>query len=141
MMITFGKRKRKGIFISDLLTKHFGKTKPEDLSISERQFPYRVRADLQRGIEQVIAREKGLKRFCGLSQFMSFEGFDLSALISQNDRNQAMAVPPQYENGQAISSGDVQNALEEMLVSGGTLNVKLLGGNRRIGFELSEQGE
>ena len=36
---------------------------------------------------------------------------------------------------------DVDRALDEMLFSGGTLNVKLLGGNRRIGFELPEGGE
>jgi hypothetical protein len=38
-------------------------------------------------------------------------------------------------DGQPLASKDVQNALEEMLFSGGTLNVKLLGGRRRIGFE------
>src|SRR5271163_4711381 len=86
MPIPFWKKRRRGVLISDLLAKLFRGTKPEDLSISERQFPYRVRADLQRAVEQVIASEKGLARFCGLSQPLAMEGFERSALMAQSDR-------------------------------------------------------
>jgi hypothetical protein len=96
MMITFGQRGRKGTLISDLLVRHFGKTRLDELSISERVFPLELRADLQRAIDRGIATEPGLKRFCGLSQTLLF-GVDLSALILQSAGNLAMAVPPQYE--------------------------------------------
>jgi hypothetical protein len=97
MMISFGRRGRKGTQISTLLLKHFGKTKPEELSISDRQFPYRVRTDLQRAIDQVIGGEKGLKRFCGVASFFHHEAPDLSVLISQSEPSPSVAVPPQYE--------------------------------------------
>src|ERR1700691_4694922 len=97
MMISFGSKRRKGLAISKLLLRHFGKTQPEDLSISARQFPYRVRTDLQRAIDQVIGSEKGLKRFCGVASFFGHETADLAVLISQSEPSPSVAVPPQYE--------------------------------------------
>jgi cell division protease FtsH len=97
MLISLGRRRPKGTLISDLLEKHFGKPKPEDLNISERQFPHRVRADLQRGIEEIIAAEPVLKRFCGFTQFFSHEGPNLAILIARNEPQPSVAVPPEYE--------------------------------------------
>jgi cell division protease FtsH len=97
MWISIGRQKQKGTLISDLLERHLGKPKPEDLTIAERQFPHRVRADLQRGLEEIISGEKELKRFCGISQFFSHEGPNLAALIAKNEPNPSVPVPPEYE--------------------------------------------
>lgn len=97
MTISFGWRRRKGLAISKLLLRHFGKTRPEDLCISDCQFSYGVRTDLQRAIDQVIGSEKGLKRFCGVASFFGHETADLSVLISQSEPSPSVAVPPQYE--------------------------------------------
>jgi cell division protease FtsH len=96
MTISFGRRRR-GTPISKLLLKHFGKTRPEEISISDRQFPYRVRTDLQRAIDQVIGSEKGLQRFCGVASFFNHEGPDLSVFISQSEPSPSLAAPPQYD--------------------------------------------
>ena len=45
-----------------LLLEHFGPLRPEDLSISERQFPFRVRVDLQAAIDRLLAGG-GVRRF------------------------------------------------------------------------------
>jgi hypothetical protein len=84
--------------ISTLLLKHFGRVKPQDMCISERQFPFRVRADLQQAVDRVIgAGGASVRQFCGVRQQYSHEGIDFPALIVHNDHHPPVAVPPQYE--------------------------------------------
>ena len=68
--------------VAPLLNAHFAPVLTSDITISERKFPFRVRADLQRAIDRLSRGE------------------------------------------------DVINALDEMLVSGGSLNLKLLGAEK-----------
>lgn len=84
--------------ISALLLQHFGKVRPEEMCISERQFPFRVRADLQQAIDRVIGSgDAAVRQFCGVRQQYSHEGIDFSSLIVHNDHYPPVAVPPQYE--------------------------------------------
>ncbi len=89
--------KPKDTLISDLLFRHLGRVKPEDLNISERQFPFRVRADLQKAVEKVIGGGASVRQFCGVRQPHSFEGLDFTALMIHHDHYPPLAVPPQYE--------------------------------------------
>src|SRR5947207_894340 len=83
--------------IAQLLVEHFGRTKPEELSISERQFPFRVRADLQKAVEQVMSDGKQVKYFCGVRHPHAYEGIDFAALMIHHEHYPPVAVPPPYE--------------------------------------------
>jgi hypothetical protein len=85
--------------IAYLLEKHFGKVKPNQLTISERKFPSRVRADLHGAMEQVINDGNKILHFSGVrhSTFELSGGVEFSGLMVNHERNPALAVPPQYE--------------------------------------------
>lgn len=97
---------REDLPVLPMLRKHFGRIKPSDLTIAERQFPFRVRADLQRALEQVLAAEDGaptdrsrvrVLSFCGVRQEHAFEGIDFAGMLSDAAGTAAIATPPQYE--------------------------------------------
>jgi hypothetical protein len=81
--------KPKDTLISNLLLRHLGHVKPEELNISERQFPFRVRADLQKAVEKVIGSGTSVRQFCGVRQPHSYEGIDFTALIIHHDHSTA----------------------------------------------------
>jgi len=89
--------KSKNKIVSDLLHKHFGRITPEELNISERQFPFRVRADLQVAINRIIDGGKDLRYFCGVRQPNWHEGVDFTSLMIHQEHYPPVAVPPQYE--------------------------------------------
>jgi hypothetical protein len=68
-----------------------------DISVSERKFPFRVRADLQRAIDQLFAKDTIIRQFCGIRKEYSHEGITLSDCFVESDHSPAIAVPPQYE--------------------------------------------
>jgi cell division protease FtsH len=90
-------RASRDTLISTLLLEHFGKVRPEDLNISERQFPFRVRADLQKAVENVIEAGGGVAKFCGVRAQNSFEGIEFTAMLVHQQHMPPVAVPPQYE--------------------------------------------
>jgi hypothetical protein len=78
-------------------------TQIDDISISERQFPFRVRADLQRAIDRLFSADTTIAHFCGIRKEYSHEGVSLSDCVVAGEHNPAVAVPPQYEE---IDVGD-----------------------------------
>jgi chromosomal replication initiation ATPase DnaA len=90
-------RKSKDILVADLLRRHLGPMKPEKLSISERQFPFRVRADLQTAVDEVVNVGSTVKQFVGLRKEYDFHGLDLAGLFVTEKHYPAVAVPAQYE--------------------------------------------
>lgn len=89
-------KRRKGL-VSALLSEHFGKKNLAWLRVSERQFPFRVRADLHRAVEQVLGSELRVTKFCGVQQQHAFEGVSLTALIAPDPHVWAVVAPPEYE--------------------------------------------
>src|SRR3954470_21464459 len=89
-------RKPKDTLVADLLRRHLGRVQPQDLSISEREFPFRVRADLQKAMEQVISKDE-LRRFCGVRKAYDHEGLDFAGLLVYDQHYPPVAVPPQFE--------------------------------------------
>ncbi len=83
--------------ISWLLLSHFHPTPADEVTISERQFPFRVRADLQRAIDQLFGEEARILHFCGIRREYSHEGVSLSDCIVESQNNPAVATPPEYE--------------------------------------------
>ena len=83
--------------IHTLIQSHFDPTPVEDLTITERQFPLRVRADLQRAVDQVFRGEVAVSFFCGVRKTHAFEGISFSELLVRDRHNPAQSVPPLYE--------------------------------------------
>jgi cell division protease FtsH len=52
--------------ISGMIKSHFQPTSLGDITISERRFPFRVRADLQRTIDSLFGAETSIVHFCGV---------------------------------------------------------------------------
>jgi len=83
--------------VTSLLRKHFHPVKPDDITIAERQFPYRVRADLQRAIDRLFGKETQILHFCGVRKDFSPEGITLSGCIVESEHYPTVSIPPEYE--------------------------------------------
>ena len=83
--------------ISSLLAAHFSPTAVNDITISERQFPFRVRADLQRAIDQLFGEQSSILHFCGIRREYSHDGVTLADCIIESVNYPAVSIPPEYE--------------------------------------------
>src|SRR4051794_29777132 len=101
---SWGIRRRRENPVLPLLKKHFGKIDTSALTITERQFPFRVRPDLQRAAEQVFgvggsANGGAIARvlsFCGVRQEHAVHGVEMAGLLADS-MGVAVATPPEYE--------------------------------------------
>jgi hypothetical protein len=91
--------------ISMIIRAHFAPTPVGDLTISERQFPFRVRVDLQRAVDRLFESGTVIRHFCGIHREYSHNGLSLSDCIVPSQNYPAVAVPPQYEE---VDIGDEQ---------------------------------
>lgn len=83
--------------VPSLLRTHFLNLPVADITISERQFPFRVRADLQRAVDQLFGDQSRILHFCGVRREYSHEGVGLSDCIIESENNPAKSIPPEYE--------------------------------------------
>jgi Tfp pilus assembly protein PilF len=88
---------QKRTLINALLQDHFHPVPLSDLTITERQFPFRVRADLQRATQSLFSGSTRIRHYCGIRQHYSHEGLNFTTLIMPNDNDQPISVPPEYE--------------------------------------------
>lgn len=89
-------KKQQQALVSEMLRRHFAPLDFPDLSISERKFPFRVRADLQRSIDRLFGGDTAVLGFCGVQKEYAYEGIDFPGLITDSG-HPALPVPPQYE--------------------------------------------
>ena len=89
--------------VSTLIQSHFAPTPVENITISERQFPFRVRADLQRAIDRLFASGTTIRHFCGVRKEYSHEGITMTDCLVGSEHSPAISVPPQHED---INIGD-----------------------------------
>lgn len=89
--------------ISTLMQSHFSPTPLQEITISERQFPFRVRADLQRAIDRLFDSGTTISHFCGVRKEYSHEALTLTDCIVVSQHSPAVSVPPQYEE---VNVGD-----------------------------------
>jgi len=80
-----------------MLARHFGKKDLHSLSVRERQFPMRVRADLQRAVEAFFNDGKSVRRFCSVRQDMSLQGVTFAEMITAGWIRSPVTSPPEYE--------------------------------------------
>ncbi len=116
------KRKRMGIYFSDpesdpdsvagLLAAHFKPLPVSDVTITERKFPFRVRADLQRAVDGLF--DDGV-----------------SAAFIKELMRRVVQYHIERDGSGKINREDIDQALNEMLFKGGSLNLKLLGATGR----------
>jgi hypothetical protein len=94
----WGRRRRSDgrQLIRVVLENHFRPAPLDDLTISERRFPFRVRADLQRAINRLFASDATITHFCGIRKEHAFEGLTFPSLLVDG-HDPAVSVPPQYE--------------------------------------------
>jgi tetratricopeptide (TPR) repeat protein len=92
---TRGPQKRSQI--NPLLREHFAPVTLSDLTLTERTFPFRVRADLQRAAQSLFGEGTRIHHYCGISQQYSHEGLNFTALIVPNENYPPISVPPEYE--------------------------------------------
>jgi hypothetical protein len=82
--------------IRTLLEKHFRPLSLDSLTISERKFPFRVRADLQRAIDRHFTSAATITHFCGVRKEHASGGINFAALLVDG-YSPAVSVPPEYE--------------------------------------------
>ena len=88
-------RRKNGV--RQLIQDHFKPIPLDRLSLTERRFPHRVRADLQRAVETILkARMKVLGSY-GLFKHFDQQGFEFSELLIEGSSYPAQTVPPLYE--------------------------------------------
>lgn len=108
---------------TDLLQRHFQPAPLNQITITERTFPIRVRADLQRAMDSLLLAESQLVHFCGVRKRYNHEGMSFAELLVPDREDPVTFVPPQYEE---VHVGDAEPSLEELLFTGGSPNRKLL---------------
>lgn len=83
--------------VSKLLATHFLPLALDNITISQRQFPFRVRADLQRAIDRLFSEKTRILHFCGVRREYAHEGVTLSDCVVESQHNPAVSIPPEYE--------------------------------------------
>ena len=83
--------------IQALLQVHFHPVPLEDLTVTERLFPFRVRADLQRATQAIFSGKTKIFHYSGVQQGNAHEGLNFTGLIMPNEHYPPLAVPPEYE--------------------------------------------
>lgn len=79
----------------DLIQAHFRPIPLASLTISEREFPHRVRADLQRAIDRLFKDDTAICHFCGVKTDYAHEEVSFSSML--NEFSVRTSVPAQYE--------------------------------------------
>ena len=83
--------------IFEPLERHFRPIPISDLNVSERQFPYRVRADLHRAIHHLFETGTTILNFCGARKQYEHTGIKLSDCLVPALHDPVMTYPAEYE--------------------------------------------
>jgi cell division protease FtsH len=89
-----GRRRRR---VSALLAKHFGRAKLESLSVAERQFPVRVRPDLQRAVVELFGDAVKGRQFFSMRQDLAMQTISFGSLLAAGWLQSPVLAPPEYE--------------------------------------------
>ncbi|WP_197994681.1 AAA family ATPase [Gimesia panareensis] len=80
-----------------LLKNHFQPLPTSEITITERTFPLRVRADLQIAIDQLFGEGITVRHFCGIRGEYGHHEISLAGCLTVNRHSEIVTVPPQYE--------------------------------------------
>lgn len=127
-----------------LLYSHFFPTSLDTVSVTERQFPARVRVDLQRSLDEFFNDHADVKHVCGIRhQDSMMFGMSLSEFLTQETH--ALSVPLEHEEvdiGEQDPVRCVRNALwlaESKGVKVAVLQSQVLGFNEppKVRFDIA----
>ena len=90
-------RKPSATQAADVVQRHFHPVDAESLSITQRSFPHRVRADLQRAIDQIEDLSEKVTYVCGLHREYSHEGIGLKDCMFRGGHSPTICIPPEFE--------------------------------------------
>lgn len=83
--------------LSERLAAHFSPLPVDQIVIAERQFPFRVRADLQRSFDSLFGEDTRILHFCGIRREYLHEPVKLTDCLIPGAHSPAVATPPEYE--------------------------------------------
>lgn len=87
-----------GMMVAPLVLAHFAPLDIRALAVSERKFPFRVRADLQRELDSLLKQNGSATAwFSGVRQDHAWQGIGFGSLISTFSQQPVVWVPPQYD--------------------------------------------
>ncbi|MFK7776830.1 MAG: ATP-binding protein [Gimesia sp.] len=98
--------KSKPQLVAPLLTAHFAPMPISEIIISERKFPFRVRADLQQAIDRLFDKDSKVLHFCGVNLQFSHQDLSLTGCLVVDPHSPAVTVPPEYEE---VNVGDEES--------------------------------
>lgn len=90
-------RRQRNESVVGLVCGHFLPETPRNVSVAERKFPFRVRADLQRAMDHLFGSGTAVRYFSGLRKQYDHEGLTLSDCFVEAEHHPTVAVPPEYE--------------------------------------------
>lgn len=83
--------------LADVLATYFGPNASLELTITERIFPCRMRADLQRALEAFFSSQQ-VWYFAGLSREYAHENLKLAQCFMHTEHNRVLVSAPSYED-------------------------------------------
>jgi cell division protease FtsH len=109
----FWLRTRRKQYLDAIISHFLAPLTLEQITIRERKYPFRLRADLQRAIDRLLTQSSSVVRFHGVSQQYGHESLKLADCLNVSITNPVKIVPPQYEE---IDIGEAEPA--RVLVNG-----------------------
>lgn len=93
----FSFRFSRRVHVADLIAKLFAPVTLAEVEVRSREFPYRMRADLQRALNALVAEAEEIQHFSSINSPHAYDGLSFSALLNDQDR-ETVVVPPEYED-------------------------------------------
>lgn len=87
------------------IREHFAPAKLPEIAIGERNFPMRMRVDLQRVIDQLFATNQLISYFSGIRMESQREGATLAECLASKSYSAPLFAPPEYED---VDIGEAQ---------------------------------
>jgi len=83
--------------VTALLHAHFQPAPISSIAISERKFPFHMRADLQRTIDELFGRDFKVHQFHGVRKEYAVGALSISDCTIETENNPVVSIPPEYE--------------------------------------------
>jgi len=83
--------------VASLLKEHFRPVKIAEITVAERSFPFRMRADLQRTIDSYFGEDVTVRHFFGVRNEYAHGSATMSDCMFESTHNPTFSIPPEYE--------------------------------------------
>jgi cell division protease FtsH len=114
--------------VAEVIESHFYPLPTIDLTVAERKFPFRMRADLQRSIDSMFGGDIALLQFHGVRSEYSHTALTIADCLDDDSHYPPKLSPPEYEEvdiGETSPMRVLKNGIW-LLESGGVRFVVLL---------------